>query len=373
MQTKHIALVLSFALPVAAVVACGGSDTEVTGATPAPSATTNGDDASSPVGTDASTPPPADAGSKPTDSGAPETGTSNLDASFDAAVDAAPPTFKVKGTVVNAVNAGLVIQNNGGDDVTIAAGATTFEFPVKVAQGAAYAVTVKTRPDQQACSVTAASGNMGNADVTNVVVDCSNRAACKNLHTEFATLPTGTYLVDPDGAGAVAPLPVYCDMDFDDGTGKGGFTLILSTANKDGAAGTAEGNVAPGSSAHLPLATMQAFATLAKQVHVRSTGLAATESITSVADMEPIANLRLGKVSNDGMQGFTRADQVARWTGPFAVEDRLWFDCMGVAAWPDIYWACDNQIGLHLVGPHSRWNWMGGDTTQNQDMEVYLR
>jgi hypothetical protein len=247
---------------------------------------------------------------------------------------------------------------------------------VQVATGSPYAVTVKTRPDKQACKVTAGSGTMGSADVANVVIDCSDQTSCKTLKTGFATLPTGTYRIDADGAGAITPFDAYCDMTFDDGNGGGvgGWTLIQSFAGMMGPSGGAEGAVAPGTSTYLPLATMEALATAGTQVHIRSTGLAATESITSKANMEPIVNLRTGLLTNEGLLALTPQEQTDRWTGTFAITDRLGFSCPTAGnGWPSVYHACGNQIGLHIVTDHARWDWQGGDATKNLDMEVYVR
>ena len=358
------------ASPFITVLACG--DTAKEGAT-----TTTPTATATPTGTPTTTPT-----SMPT---------SAVDAGLDAAPDAPDAadaadaadvnvpvkTYTVKGTVVNAVNAGLALQNNAGDDVTVGAGGATFTFATKVAVGSPYSVTVKGRPDKQACKVTAGAGTMGNADVANVVVDCSDRTSCKTLKTNFATLATGTYRIDADGAGAIAPFDAYCDMTFDDGAGAGigGWTLIESIAGKLGPMGGAEGAVAPGTSTYLPLATMEALAMGGTQVHLRSTGLAATESITSKANMEPIVNLRAGYLANEGLLNFTPQEQTDRWTGTFAVTDRLGFSCAtaGNVAWPNIYHACGNPIGVHVIGDHARWDWQNGNTTLNLDMEVYVR
>ncbi len=85
-------------------------------------------------------------------------------------------TFRVGGTVSGLTGSGLVLQNNGGDDLAIGAGANgSFTFATKVADGSAYAVTVKTQPGAplQSCVVTNGAGTIPGADVTNVTVTCT--------------------------------------------------------------------------------------------------------------------------------------------------------------------------------------------------------
>ena len=88
------------------------------------------------------------------------------------AVTCAPNTYAIGGTVSGlAPAASLVVQNNGGDSLTIS-GNGPFAFPTHVASGAAYAVTVLTPPPGQICSVANPSGTVGAAAVTNVVITC---------------------------------------------------------------------------------------------------------------------------------------------------------------------------------------------------------
>jgi 6-phosphogluconolactonase len=62
---------------------------------------------------------------------------------------------------------------NGSDSVSLGSN-TTFVFPTKVAQNGSYAVTVKTQPAAQNCTVTTGSGSGLMANVTTVAVTCSN-------------------------------------------------------------------------------------------------------------------------------------------------------------------------------------------------------
>jgi 6-phosphogluconolactonase len=87
----------------------------------------------------------------------------------------AAPTFTVGGTA-SGLSGTVVLQDNGGDDLPVSAsGAFTFATPL--AQGAAYAVTVKDQPQNQTCLVENGAGTMGSADVSDVVVTCTANPA----------------------------------------------------------------------------------------------------------------------------------------------------------------------------------------------------
>ena len=82
--------------------------------------------------------------------------------------------FTIGGNVIGLTGTGLVLEDNGGDDLTTSQnGAFTFKVPIT--GGGNYTVTVKTQPANQAlpCSVTNATGT-AKANVTNVQVTCGN-------------------------------------------------------------------------------------------------------------------------------------------------------------------------------------------------------
>ena len=86
-------------------------------------------------------------------------------------------TYSIGGAVAGLTGTGLVLQDNGGDNLSVAAGATTFTFATKLASGSAYAVTVKTQPTSLAQTCTVASGSgTATANVTNVAVTCTTIA-----------------------------------------------------------------------------------------------------------------------------------------------------------------------------------------------------
>jgi hypothetical protein len=49
-------------------------------------------------------------------------------------------------------------------------------------------------------------------------------ASCYELHQDYPDLPSGSYLIDPDGEGGIEPLDVGCDMVTDGG----GWTIVLA-------------------------------------------------------------------------------------------------------------------------------------------------
>ena len=66
------------------------------------------------------------------------------DAAPDAAIDAAPPTFTVGGSVTGLAGTGLVLRLDGADLAIASNGA--FSFPGSLADGANYLVTIGSQP-----------------------------------------------------------------------------------------------------------------------------------------------------------------------------------------------------------------------------------
>lgn len=89
----------------------------------------------------------------------------------------AQPQYTIGGSVRGLTGSGLVLQNNGGNDLAIAANGS-FVFSGAVGSGSAYAVTAKSQPTNpsQTCVVAAASGTINGANVSNVAVTCSQAA-----------------------------------------------------------------------------------------------------------------------------------------------------------------------------------------------------
>ena len=129
--------------------------------------------------------------------------------------DSGPATYTVGGTVTVS-GSGLVLQNEGGDDLPISASGT-FTFDTRVISGTPYSVSVVTQPPGGFCSVANASGTVAAADVTNVTVTChGHRGEAFSKLSYVANAGDNTvsaYTVDaPGGALAAVGTPLATGM-----------------------------------------------------------------------------------------------------------------------------------------------------------------
>src|SRR6185295_15840463 len=83
-----------------------------------------------------------------------------------------PPRYTVGGTVSGLTGSGLVLRNNGADNLAISANGP-FTFATSLTSGSGYSVTVFSQPSGQSCTVSGGSGTIGNANVTSVAVSCA--------------------------------------------------------------------------------------------------------------------------------------------------------------------------------------------------------
>jgi hypothetical protein len=108
-------------------------------------------------------------------------------------------TYSVGGAISGLLGAGLVLQDNAADDLAASASGA-FTFPIKIASGKTYAVTVKSQPTSpsQTCTPTSASGTITNAAITNAAVTCVT-----NTYSVGGTVTglVGTDLVLQDNLG----------------------------------------------------------------------------------------------------------------------------------------------------------------------------
>jgi hypothetical protein len=123
-------------------------------------------------------------------------------------VTCTPNPYAISVNVVGLLpNSTLILQNNGGNNLSVTTGGL-FPFSSTIASGSAYSVTVATQPAGQTCTVTSGSGTVKAAAVT-VLVTCP-------WHVLYTATTTGLagLAIDPT-SGALAPLPgAAIDLDF---------------------------------------------------------------------------------------------------------------------------------------------------------------
>ena len=152
---------------------------------------------------------------------------------IDPAVNNGYPTllwrYTVGGTVSGlAAGNSVVLQNNGADDLTVAADGG-FTFPAPLDDGSPYAVTVLTQPaaTPQLCTVANDAGTVAGANVTTVEVTCADL-----VDLTMAVLPEGAGTTTPPvgstGVVVSAPQPIVA-------TANTGYDFVNWTSS-DGAA-----------------------------------------------------------------------------------------------------------------------------------------
>lgn len=189
--------------------------------------------------------------------------------------------------------------------------------------------------------------------------------SCLDVLLSGSSTGTGKYQLKP--AGVATAFTAYCDMDFNGG----GWTLTLSTRNGQGPASAATGVVDPASGVTqaMPLATFTALSNGSREVHMRTAGQAATQSITSYPLTVPIFNLRSQLSLVAKFAEISDSD----YYGPYATPDHIDSTCANTQGpFPSLYQACGTN-GIHLEGTSSRWNWNSGNNATNVSMEFYLR
>jgi uncharacterized delta-60 repeat protein len=108
--------------------------------------------------------------------------------------DPSAPHLTVGG-IISGLTGTLVLQNNGGDALTVRADGP-FTFPTEMAPGGIYAVTVHANPETQTCLVSNGTGTVLISSVMSVSVDCFKQGA---LDLAFGS-PSG-FVVGNNAAG----------------------------------------------------------------------------------------------------------------------------------------------------------------------------
>ena len=105
-----------------------------------------------------------------------------------------PPSVYTVGGTVSGLSGTVVLQNNGGDDLSVTADGS-FTFATGLADGATFLVTVKTNPTGQTCTVANGSGAISAANYTGVVVTCVTNTTQYHLGGTVTGLAAGKSMI----------------------------------------------------------------------------------------------------------------------------------------------------------------------------------
>jgi hypothetical protein len=167
-------------------------------------------------------------------------------------VTCAATTYTIGGSVSGLTTTGLVLQNNGADNTSVAANATQFSMNTAVAYASAYDITVFTQPTGKACLVANGSNTAVSANVTSVQVSCQNQLTYTTPGSYTWTVPSGVTIITvvaiggggggggggpiEDGAGGNAGSPGSAGVSVSGGGGGAG---------SNGSGGSAGSNSGP--------------------------------------------------------------------------------------------------------------------------------
>lgn len=122
-------------------------------------------------------------------------------------------TYTVGGKVTGLSSIGLVLQNNGGDDLEVTG--ASFQFATVLADSSGYDVTVLTQPTGQNCDVIDGNGTINRANVSDITAVCHDRPPAGLLAWPIDCIPgeTCTHLgypdIDKDGKAFNCAQPGY--------------------------------------------------------------------------------------------------------------------------------------------------------------------
>ena len=116
-------------------------------------------------------------------------------------------TYSING-IITGLTGNIIIQNNATDDINITADGS-FSFAIPVTDEQNYDVTALQHPSSQHCVISNGSGQVHGANITNILIDCSNLILSLNNNLlDFNTVYIGestirTLVLSNPNAGAI--------------------------------------------------------------------------------------------------------------------------------------------------------------------------
>lgn len=191
------------------------------------------------------------------------------------------------GGTTTGLTGSVVLQNNGGDNLSVNSG--TFTFSTALTSGAAYAVSVLTQPSGQNCTVSNGSGIVSGANVTNVLVTCSNNPALQSDSIDLSTIPAGDNNASTDAIrnGVLSVSSVSCytfDQSSIETLGTAGVIVPEQNVTLLGGVGFRVTCTASGGTANMELVLDSHYADTARLRAYKQLDAAPGASLTDITD-----------------------------------------------------------------------------------------
>jgi sugar lactone lactonase YvrE len=204
-------------------------------------------------------------------------------------------TYTIGGTVSGLTESGLTLDDNGGDTLTVATGATTFTFATALASGATYDVTVATQPLGENCTATANTGT-ASANVTSVAIACADSGVA--VGTLAGAGPANAGNANGTGIAATFHAPAGVALD------SSGNVYVAEYGNNDIRKITPDGVV-----------TLFAGSSDTTAGHADGTGSAATFWNPTGVAVDSAGNVYVADESNNEIRKITSAGVVTTFAG----------------------------------------------------------
>jgi RNase P/RNase MRP subunit p29 len=157
--------------------------------------------------------------------------------------------YIVAGTIGGLSSTGLVLENNGGDNLTVQMGASSFQFSATVVPGGTYDVTVASQPAGLVCTVANGSGTTDRTAITRVAVSCN--AKTYTIAGAISGLTAAGLVLEDNGGDPLAVPAKATTFQFPAAVAAGGGYRVSSSAQPAGLTCTVSSGVGTKLSANI--------------------------------------------------------------------------------------------------------------------------
>ena len=119
-------------------------------------------------------------------------------------------TYTVGGAINGLTSGSLILQNNGGDSLSISANSSTFTFTTPLANGASYSISIASQTTPKSCTISNSVGTVSGSNINSTQVNCFSQYLYLGLFPGIGSTNLLGYSVDGStGLLTATPIPSY--------------------------------------------------------------------------------------------------------------------------------------------------------------------